>query len=301
MPYNRIERYVATLLDSTPGLRRLAKASYQRVNYLLHGRPVESMRLHPKATIERPPGVRRATEVRDHSRRVFLRILWAVSLEPRWQMLLFHQWHQQRRSVDILPVRPSRRWSPECLPERSPGIFSREAWRSGWPTTAVVGNCLQRLRGRKLVSRIVTLDGRERKLEWPIQAVHPGAEHALSLNYRRLARIQPEYGYDADVDNFTPDQPLNRDGIWRLDLRSADAQLIVSLEELAGFAPRPDALEADHKVNHACTRRRRTVCVYAPLAWLAREVFAAVLRPIRRDRPAPAARSSHGVALCMAR
>ncbi len=104
---------------------------------------------------------------------------------------------------------------------------------------------------RRLVCRIVTLGGRERALDWPIQALHPSGNEALSLNYRRLARIRPEYGYEVAVDNFAPDQPLDRDGLWRVDLRSGDSQLIVSLRQLAEIAPRIEMVGADHKVNHA--------------------------------------------------
>jgi hypothetical protein len=103
---------------------------------------------------------------------------------------------------------------------------------------------------RSLVCRIVTLDGRERSLAWPVQALHPRKAQALSLNYRRLARIRPEYGYDVEVDNFSPDQPLDRDGIWRVDLRSGDSNLIVSLQQLADTVPRPEMAGAEHKVNH---------------------------------------------------
>jgi hypothetical protein len=104
---------------------------------------------------------------------------------------------------------------------------------------------------RRLFCRIVTLDGRERRLEWPIQALHPRKTEALSLNYRRLARIRPEYGYDVEVDNFAPDQPVDRDGIWRVDLRSGDSHLIVSLQQLADTAPGREIAGAEHKVNHA--------------------------------------------------
>ena len=37
MSYNRLERGLASLLDAAPGVRRLAKSGYQRINYLLRG------------------------------------------------------------------------------------------------------------------------------------------------------------------------------------------------------------------------------------------------------------------------
>ena len=251
MPYNRIERYVATLLDSTPDLRRLVKASYQRANYLIHGRHGQSMRLHPQATIERPRAVRCTTEVPDDSCECFFGYFGLSPWSHDGRYYLFHEWHRHRRSVAV------------CLYDRFAGesevLAESIAWNfqqgsmaqwladdSGLQSIAF-NDCVD----RKLVCRIVTLGGQERRLDWPVQSIHPRGTHALSLNYRRLARIQPEYGYDAEVDNFKPDQSLQLDGIWRMDLGSGDAQLIVSLEALAKLAPRPDMLDADHKVNHA--------------------------------------------------
>ena len=54
MPYNRLERRVAAMLDAAPGLRAAAKAGYQRFNYLVHGGRREALRLHPAVTIEHP-------------------------------------------------------------------------------------------------------------------------------------------------------------------------------------------------------------------------------------------------------
>jgi Tol biopolymer transport system component len=53
------------------------------------------------------------------------------------------------------------------------------------------------------------------------------------------------------VDNFAPDQPPDCDGIWHVDLRSGESQLIVSLGQLADIVPRTEMVDADHKVNHA--------------------------------------------------
>ena len=49
----------------------------------------------------------------------------------------------------------------------------------------------------RLVCRTFGADGSDRTLPWPLQAVHPGGEEALSLDFRRLASVQPEYGYAA--------------------------------------------------------------------------------------------------------
>jgi hypothetical protein len=103
--------------------------------------------------------------------------------------------------------------------------------------------------GRQLGCRMIGADGRETALNWPIQALRPGTAEAISLNYRRLAQLRPEYGYHVEVDNFAPDQVLESDGLWCLRLDTGQAQLCVSLRELAEAAPA--AMTGDrHKVNH---------------------------------------------------
>jgi len=97
----------------------------------------------------------------------------------------------------------------------------------------------------------VTADGHERSFDWPIQAVHPHGTHALSLNYLRLGRVQPEYGYDVVADNFSAELPVDQDGLWRVDLQSGASGLLVSLQDLEEHAPRADMGEAEHQVNHA--------------------------------------------------
>ena len=62
--------------------------------------------------------------------------------------------------------------------------------------------------------------------------------------------LRPEYGYRDEVENFTPDQPLESDGLWRVGLRTGRAQLCISLRDLAEAAPAATG-EDRHKVNHA--------------------------------------------------
>lgn len=89
-----------------------------------------------------------------------------------------------------------------------------------------------------------------RFVPWPIQTIHPNGEHALTLNYRRLHRLRPEYGYNHEVSNFAPNQPDDNDGVWRLDARCGTAKLIVTIEQLRTLSPAQTMDGADHKVNH---------------------------------------------------
>jgi hypothetical protein len=101
-----------------------------------------------------------------------------------------------------------------------------------------------------LVSRIVTPRGDGSVVPFPIQALHPRKALGLSLNYRRLARLRAEYGYAAEATNFAPDQPMEQDGIWEVDLGSGAGQLVISLASLAENEPVATMVNSEHKVNH---------------------------------------------------
>ena len=241
MPYNRLERRLAALLDSAPRVRRFAKASYQRVNYLLHGRPDASMHLHPEAAIERIPGIEGETRQRTDSGERFFGYFGLSPWSHDGGAYLFHEWRRHQDPVDICLY--DRRTAESRVVARSTAWNFQQGSMTQWLNhgdgrqSIVFNVCVN----RNLVCRIVGPVGEERTITWPIQAVHPEGTQALSLNYRRLSSAQPEYGYATDADNFSADQPLHRDGIWQVDLRTADSKLIVSLDDLTQYAPRPDS------------------------------------------------------------
>jgi hypothetical protein len=243
MPYNRIERRVAALLDSLPGVRRLAKAGYQRANYLLRGRRGARWILHPQAAIERIPAA--GGDVHADARECFYGYFGLSPWNGDGNEYLFHQWNGRRDDVDIC-LHQSRTAGSRVLATSRAWNFqqgSMTQWLIDGGTPSVVFNDFV---DRHMVARIVGLDGRERRIARPIQAVHPQGTEALSLDYRRLSLVQPEYGYDIDAA-----PPSGEDGLWRVDLRTSASRLIVSRRDLLEHAARPDMRDARHAVNHA--------------------------------------------------
>ncbi len=105
--------------------------------------------------------------------------------------------------------------------------------------------------GGRLISVICDpSSGRRRELPRAVYAVHPGGHEAICLDYHRLQSLRPGYGYRpaADINALTraPDDV----GLWRLDLRTGDEQLILSIAEAAQIEC-PAAPEAAHWFNHA--------------------------------------------------
>jgi len=94
-------------------------------------------------------------------------------------------------------------------------------------------------------------NGSERTLPRSVYAIDPGGRHAVSLDFHRLQRLRPGYGYAAPVGRLPTTPAPDDDGVWRIDLAIGKATLIVSLADLAGFDPPPAAGPEDHHwVNH---------------------------------------------------
>ncbi len=91
---------------------------------------------------------------------------------------------------------------------------------------------------------------KERVLPLPVYAVAQDGSFALSLDFSRLHRLRPGYGY-CNLEETTkrercPDSPC----IWRLDLTQGTVVPLLTYRELAAFAPREEMTGAEHKVNH---------------------------------------------------
>lgn len=85
---------------------------------------------------------------------------------------------------------------------------------------------------------------------FPIQDSHRNS-YFLSINYRRVMRLRPDYGYR----NLPPLQDdrmadLGNDGIWKTDFSDGKTILLVSLAEIAAFRPHDSFKGSLHKVNH---------------------------------------------------
>lgn len=101
-------------------------------------------------------------------------------------------------------------------------------------------------------SVIYSLDTKkeEKVLSMPVYDVARDGSFALSLDFSRLHRLRPGYGYsnlpEATKGEACPDKPC----IWKLDLRSGAVSKLFKYTEMAAFEPNETMSGAEHKVNH---------------------------------------------------
>lgn len=86
--------------------------------------------------------------------------------------------------------------------------------------------------------------GQERVLPMPVYTVAADGTFALTLDFARLHRLRPGYGYCN-----LPEQPKDC-CIWRMELDSGVVTPLFTYEDLKALRPRPEMDGAEHKVNH---------------------------------------------------
>ena len=88
------------------------------------------------------------------------------------------------------------------------------------------------------------------RLPLPIYAIDPKARYALSLNFSRLHRTRPGYGYDGIKDKWEKESHPDEDGIYRIDLRTGEYSLIISINQLFLMDTEETMMNVEHWFNH---------------------------------------------------
>ncbi len=79
---------------------------------------------------------------------------------------------------------------------------------------------------------------KERIIPHPVSAVTEDGRWALSINYARLYLTRPDYGYAGDgQEAFKGVVFPENDGLWKVDLKTGEAKLIVSTASLKDQVP----------------------------------------------------------------
>lgn len=89
-----------------------------------------------------------------------------------------------------------------------------------------------------------------RLIHRPIYSISNDGNWGLSLNFSRLQRLRPGYGY-VNFPDYTKGQlsPEN-DGIWRIEMKTGKQVMLFSISEICRFDPLPTMYDAEHYFNH---------------------------------------------------
>ncbi len=84
----------------------------------------------------------------------------------------------------------------------------------------------------------------------PVYSVSPKGDCAVTLDFVRLHRMRPGYGYPGFPEQHLGVMAPEDNGIWLLSLQTGERKLLVSLAELSVMEPLDSMADAEHYVNH---------------------------------------------------
>lgn len=104
---------------------------------------------------------------------------------------------------------------------------------------------------KKYISKIINVKKCviEKIIDFPIYDTYKN--FGISLNFNRLAKLRPDYGYrNQNVQKNIDLYDLTNDGIFYVDLEKNTQNLLLPLEEIIAVSSTKDIYKAKHKVNH---------------------------------------------------
>ncbi len=91
---------------------------------------------------------------------------------------------------------------------------------------------------------------KERVIDFPVYSVSSDGKFAFSLDFSRLHRLRPGYGY-SNLEDTTKDKKIpDSTCIWKIDLRENIIIPFLKYNDFYNFEQRADMIDAEHKLNH---------------------------------------------------
>lgn len=110
----------------------------------------------------------------------------------------------------------------------------------------------RRLEDRFAAVELDIATGRQRELSAPIAALSHDGKMAAGLNFARIARTRPGYGYTGLPDPYENENHPENDGLYIIDTSSGESKLIVSMAQIRDLPDAPGALKLEKMwFNHA--------------------------------------------------
>ena len=245
MASSEIKDLARRLLEPFPGVKRAGKRAFQLAGYALSNEKITSegdvRRVTPDDGYEYFFGYYDKSPWDAADRRMIalrVRQSWQspAPAEPGELVLI-----DTERDNAVQPVATVRAWNVQqgCMAQWLGPDFSRfilfNDFRDGAYCSVIYDTEVQ---------------CEVRVLPRPVYDVSKDGSFALSLDFSRLHRLRPGYGY-SNLPETTADQPCpDAPCIWRVELADGRVTPLLKYTDFAAFEPTPDMAGAEHKVNH---------------------------------------------------
>lgn len=241
--YNSIEQSIGAILDRFPRVKSFAESTYQQANYHLFAEQGFEVDLHEEATLHS------AAEQFSHFEQASRGFVGFYDICP---------WNSSMNNYFMHCINDESASIVVFSEDSTSTIATTTAWnyqqgsRTQWHPTCENTLIFNDIENGNVVTRITDIENdSQQTYHLPMQAVSPVDKEYLSVNYRRLDRNSPAYGYN--IDDESPIRDPTKDGIVRVKFEEPSTLII-------GFSDLMEDVEATvphehHYIHHV---------VYAP-------------------------------------
>lgn len=241
------ERFIATLLSATPRLKQIVKKVYIQINSVVYRKKYKYRILCDKIDRIESPFANLNYES-----------FWGYYDKCPLSNSGFLLAHLSERNTK---KKPSATESIEIVALDvnnnkivNIGLSKSYTWQQGARTQWLNDDVLlyNDYRGGKYKAVAYSLKNQsELKIfDFPVQDSY-STDYYLSINYRRIMYLRPDYGYrNTPLYSAFEMNNLMDDGIWKIDYKTGNAILIHSLQDITNCETKQVFSSCFHKVNH---------------------------------------------------
>ncbi len=238
-----IEQKINSLLISHPTIKKVIKRAYQRINVFIN-RPKKCegniicvspqddydyfFGYYDKSPWDITNRYMLCMKAKDTSKE--------VAPKEKLEILLIDTENKNKAQK----IAESRSWNVQqgCMAQWLGPNFDKE----------IIYNDYRNGKNCSIILNIFTKE--ERIIDMPIYSVSSDGKFALSLDFSRLHRLRPGYGY-SKVEDITkydkiPDSPC----MWIIDLVNNNVKPYLTYKDFYNFETRDEMNNAEHKINH---------------------------------------------------
>lgn len=223
--YSRFEQAIGSTLTRFPRLKSVVETAYQRVSYHALADSDFEYEVHNDAELY---SASEWADIPNYEREYFVGFYDVCPWNESKTQYLVHAINDDAVSITALGEGEATK------------IAKTNAWnyqqgsRTQWHPTRSDVVLYNDIEEDSVVAKMIGTDGEIRQMySWPIQAVSPTGTEYISINYQRLDRNSPGYGYGTD-DNSSLASP-DTDGVIRTKFDNS-AEVLISFSDLMSSA-----------------------------------------------------------------
>lgn len=241
--YNSLERTIARFLARFPIVKQLAKTAYSRLVYL---RSKKNYRQHSLAQPIAFTTANQSSFFGYYDKSPSNSKGWVIACTTQGSTSATPSLNYPV-NLDVFDAQ-----GDVLLSQPLAAYNWQQACRAQWITDDLIIYNDFDMQQQRYVSHVLSVEQNKniKSFNFPVQDSF-NTDYFISLNYQRLMTLRPDYGYrnlpnlsQAELDN------LSQDGLWRVDYRTGDAKLLISLDQACQHQARPEFSQGTHKFNH---------------------------------------------------